>query len=265
MESQSYKINIINHTRVDGRVCYVVSVENLGTGLNFSFSERYTNLRNLYELMKKESANKNFPSFPPNKLFGYEEEKFVITREKDLNEFFEKINSNENFSKLPSLIKYIEENLKKNPNKEIISSRQIENTLQNKNVNNINKNIFNSSFKGKKLTPEEYKKELIEGKKIVDNYSLKFIKLDYEIEIKNDENNEKKYENIAKENLIINDEENKEVNSVDIGNDDNLKFIGNDEEYLKNVIIKIKNIMEENAKKFEEMSKMVDFDEFLLK
>ena len=104
METISYKINVINYTKIEGHIFYVVSVENLLTGINISLSQRYSNLGNLYEAMKKESGNKIFPSFPPNKLFGYEDEKFVKTRKKDLNAFFEKINSNQNFSKLPALL-----------------------------------------------------------------------------------------------------------------------------------------------------------------
>ena len=264
METISYKINVINYTKIEGHIFYVVSVENLLTGINISFSERYSNLRNLYEAMKKESGNKNFPSFPPKKLFGYEDEKFVKIRKKDLNEFFEKINSNQNFSKLSTLIKYIEENLKKNPNKEKISSRQIQNSLQDKNINNINK-IIGNVFKNKKLTPEEYKKECIEGKKIVDSYNLKFIRLDYEIEVKNNDNAEKKYENISKENLVFNDEEKKKLNNVDKGDDNNLKFVGNEEDYLKDILYKIKNIIEVKAKNFETMGKMIDLNECILK
>ena len=264
METISYKINVINYTKIDGHIFYVVSVENLLTGINISFSERYSNLRNLYEAMKKESGNKIFPSFPPNKLFGYEDEKFVKTRKKDLNAFFEKINSNLNFSKLPALIKYIEENLKKNPNKEKISSRQIQNSLQNKKINKVSKLIGNV-FTNRKLTLEEYKKECIEGKKIVDSYNLKFIRLDYVIEVKGNDNAEKKYENISKENLVFNEEEKKELNNVDKGDANNLKFVGNEEDYLKDILYKIKNIMEEKAKNFESMGKMIDLDEFILK
>ena len=264
MDSIAYKINVINYTKVDDHIFYILSVENLLTGINISFSERYINLRNLYETMKKESGNKNFPSFPPKKLFGYEDEKFVKTRKKDLNGFFEKINSNQNFSKLPSLIKYIEEILKKNPNKEKISSRQIQNSLRSKNINNTNK-IVGNAFIGKKFTPEEYKKDCIEGKKIVSYFNLKFISLDYNIEVKSNDNAYKKYENITKENLIFNEEDKKGINILDKGDDDNFKFVGNEQEYLKDIIYSIKNIMEENIKNFESICKIMDIDEFILK
>ena len=260
MESKKYKVNIINHERNEGHVLYVLSVEDLITGLKITFSERYSNLRNLYEIMKKESSNKNFPSFPPKKFFGKEDEKFIKTREKDLNEFFEKINNNDIFSKLPSFIKYIEDNFKKHGIKDKIAQKQIQQYNQPK-VNN-NKNIINC-YKGKRLTPEEYKKECLEGKKIVD--SIKFISLDYDIDINSNEKNEIKYKNLVKENNILNDEDKGDFNNIDKGNDDNMDFIGNKEEYCDNTVNNIKNIIEVKLEQFDNMAKMMDIDEFILK
>lgn len=253
MESKKYKVNIINHERNEGHVLYVLLVEDLLTGLKINFSERYSNLRNLYEVMKKESCHKNFPSFPPKKFFGREDEKFIKTREKDLNEFFEKINNNEIFSKLPSFIKYIEDNAKKNP---IQQSNQLK-------INN-NKSIINC-YKGKRLTPDEYKKECLEGKKIVDNYNAQFISLDYDIDINSNEKNEIKYKNLMEENMILNDKDKIDLNEIDKGNDDNLNFIGNKDEYYDNIINNIKKIIEVKFEKFYNMTKMMDIDEFILK
>ena len=260
METKIYKVNVINHKKIDGHIAYILSVQNPRTGLNITFVERYSNLRNLYELMKKESSNKNFPSFPPKKFFGYEDEKFVIKREKDLNEFFEKINADENFSKLSSLIKYIEANLEKNLKKEEVSSRQIQYSKQSQ---IYNKNMINC-IKGKRLTQEEYKKECIEGKKIVDDYKLKFISLDYDIDIKNNEKIEKKYENLMRDKLIFNDEDKDDLSNMDIGNEDNLKMIGNKEDHFIDIVSKIKHIIDENIEKYSSMNKMMDSDEFLL-
>ena len=261
MESKKYKVNIINHERNEGHVLYVLSVEDLVTGLKLTFSERYSNLRNLYEVLKKESSNKNFPSFPPKKFFGKEDEKFIKTREKDLNEFFEKINNNDIFSKLPSFIKYIEDNFKKHGIKEKIPPRQIQQYNPPK-VNN-NKNIINY-YKGKRLTPEEYKKECLEGKKIVD--SIKFINLDYDIDINPNEKKEIKYKNLIKENSILSDEDKIKLNNIiDKGNDDNMNFIGNKEEYFDNTVNNIKNIIEAKFEQFENMAKMMDIEEFILK
>ena len=102
-------------------------------------------------------------------------------------------------------------------------------------------------------------------KKIVDSYNLKFIRLDYEIEVKSNDNAEKTYGNISKENLVFNDEEKKKLNNVENGEDNNLKFVGNEEDYLKDILYKIKNIMEEKEKNFEAMGKMIDLNECILK
>ena len=256
---KKYKVNIINHERDEGHVLYVLSVEDLITGITISFLERYSNLRNLYEVMKKESSNKNFPSFPPKKFFGSEDAKFIKTREKDLNEFFEKINNNDIFSELPSFIKYIKVNFKKYEIKEKITTKQIQQYNQPK-INNII-----NYYKGKRLTPEEYKKECIEGKKIVDDYNLKFISLDYDIDINSNEKNEIKYQNLIKEKLILNDKDKVEFNNLDNGNDDNLNYIGNKEEHYDNIVNSIKQVIELKYEQFCCMTKMMDIDEFILK
>ena len=90
--------------------------------------------------------------------------------------------------------------------------------MQDKKINNINKKIGNA-FKNERLTPEEYKKECIEG-------------------------------NISKENLVFNDEEKRKLNNVENGEDNNLKFVGNEEDYLKDILYKIKNINDYFNKKY---------------
>lgn len=261
MESTKYKVNIINHTRIDGHVLYVASVENLKNGVNITFTDRYSNLRNLYDIMKKEASNKNFPSFPPKKFFGTDDENFVIIREKELNEFFEKINNNEKFSNLPSLKKFIEEKLKKNQNKEKISSRQIQYSIQSKNINNQNIII---PFKGKRLTSEEYKKECMEGKKIAEEYNKKFVSLDYEIEIKSNDKNETKYKSIIKHNFDDFNKKNEEIKNLEKGDDNNFNYIGNDEECVNTIVNKINNVIELNLEKFCSFSNLIDFKDFIL-
>lgn len=63
MESKIYKVNVINHTKINDHIEYVLSIENIQKGNNFSFTERYTILRNLYELMKKKPLAKIFHLF----------------------------------------------------------------------------------------------------------------------------------------------------------------------------------------------------------
>ena len=264
MESKIYKVNVINHTKINDHIEYVLSIENIQKGNNFSFTERYTILRNLYELMKKEAASKNFPPFPPSKLFGYEEEKFVVKREKELNTFFESINADEKFSKLPSFINYIELNLKKNPNKEKISSKKIQYSIKSKS----NKIDFEPFLKAKRLTPEEFKKKCLEGKKIAEAYNQKFVNLDYDIEINAKEKDEIKYNNLISESQILREDDNNNLNQIEKGKDDIFNLIGNldkGNEIVNLTENKIKNIINQNIEKFSNMSKMIDFDEFLLK
>ena len=102
----------------------------------------------------------------------------------------------------------------------------------------------------------------VEGKKIVD--SIKFISLDYDIEINFNEKNEIKYNNLIKENSILS-EDKIEYNNIDNGNDDNINFIGNKEEYFDNTVNNIKNIIEAKFEQFENMAKMMDIEEFILK
>ena len=264
MESKIYKVNVINHTKVNDHIEYVLSIENLQKGNNFSFTERYTTLRNLYDLMKKEAASKNFPPFPPSKLFGYEDEKFVVKREKELNTFFESISSDEKFSKLPSLINYIEENLKKNPKKEKISSKKIQYSIKSKS----NKLDFEPFLKAKRLTQEEFKKKMLEGKKIAEAYNQKFVNLNYDIKLNANEKDEIKYINLISESQILRKDNNDNLNQIEKGKDDNFNLIGNldnDNEIINPTENIIKNIINQNIDKFNNMSKMIDFDEFLLK
>ena len=191
-----------------------------------------------------------------------ETEAFIDKREKELREFFEEINKNENFSRLPSLINYIEENLKKSPNKKIISSKKISYFMQVKDQNNNNINYF---LESKRLSPEEYKKELKNGKKIVDDFSQKFVCLDYDIDINSNDKKEKKYEKIMKEEKILNYMDNDNLNKIEDGNNENFNLIGKEEENINTIEKQIKIIVENNLNKFNNLSKMIDFDEFLLK
>lgn len=111
MEADRYKIKIIGHTKIDTHTEYIISIEK--KGINFSFSERYKNLKALDDLMKKYTNNNGFPKFPPKKFFGSEDEKFIIKRQNEINNYFEVISNHPEFSKLPPLLKFIEEKKEK--------------------------------------------------------------------------------------------------------------------------------------------------------
>ena len=260
MESKRYKININNHIRIDGHALYILTIENINTGTIITFNENYTKLRNLYELMRKEASSKNFPQFPPKKLFGYDDEKFVVKREKELNAFFEEINKNEKFSKLPSLIKYIEENIEKNPN--IRASKIIRYSAR---IQFHNKNILDNPTEFKRLSPAEYKKQFEECKKIVNEYNDKFVSLDYDIEIKGINNKkEKKYEKLINEENILLNKDNNNNDKIEKGNDENFNYIGKDEENFKNIENTINSMIEKNMDKYNNLSSMIELNDFLL-
>jgi hypothetical protein len=111
MEAERYKIKIIGHTKIDNHTEYIISIEKNGT--KFSFSERYKNLKALDDLMRKYTNNNGFPKFPPKKFFGSEDEKFIIKRQNEINNYFEVISNHPEFSSLPPLLKFIEEKKEK--------------------------------------------------------------------------------------------------------------------------------------------------------
>ena len=68
MESERYKIKVTDHIKADGHTEYIINIGK--NGINFTFSERYSNLQALNNLMKKATNNKGFPKFPPKQFFG---------------------------------------------------------------------------------------------------------------------------------------------------------------------------------------------------
>lgn len=154
--------------------------------------------------------------------------------------------------------------MKKNPNKEKISSKKIQYSIKSKS----NKIDFEPFLKAKRLTPEEFKKKCLEGKKIAEAYNQKFVNLDYDIELNAKEKDEIKYNNLISESQILREDDNNNLNKIEKGKDDNFNLIGNLDKGNEIVILtenKIKNIINQNIEKFSNMSKMIDFDEFLLK
>ena len=111
MESERYKISVIGHTKVDTHTEYTIVIEK--KDVSFSFSERYSNLKTLNDLMKKATTSNAFPKFPPRKFFGAEDEKFINKRQQELNNYFEIISISPQFSNLPPLIKFIKEKKEK--------------------------------------------------------------------------------------------------------------------------------------------------------
>ena len=173
MDRGKCSIKVISHIKIEDHVEYLINIDSKSLGCNIFFTEKYSNLRALYELMKKEAKVKKFPSFPPNKLFGYEEEKFVIQRAKDLDIFFQEINKNPNYNKLPSFIQYAKSKFKqkniKHNNLDGNEIKEIKLFIPNERIERRAK-LFNNKFLQlpiKQLTNDEYDYIQKENEKIV--------------------------------------------------------------------------------------------------
>ena len=248
MENEKYKVQVVNHVKVENHIEYLISIIEVSSNSKIIFSEKFTNLRNLYDLMKKESKTKNFPPFAPNKLFGYEEENFVIQRTKDLNKFFEEINNNDNYSNLPSLKKFITLNLKQRKSNvkpaKHPQMNEIKFNINNQRIKQRAKLFKNDFYKGNEesnriLDHKDFDKIENETKQIGIKFNNKFVKIDYDIEIKKNENS---------------------------GNDNNFELIGKNEESINIKIEKnINSYIKKNMDKFKYLSNLFDGNNLLLK
>ena len=275
MEKEKYKVQVVNHVKVENHVEYLISIIGISTNSKILFPEKFINLRNLYELLKKESKSKNFPQFPPNKLFGYEEENFVIQRTKDLNKFFEEINDNQNYCNLPSFKKFISLNIKKKKaNIKIPKNPEINENkynITNQKAKDIAKLFNNDFYKGneqnhQRLSRKEFDKIESEVEQIGIKFGTKFIKIDYDIEMKNNnKKTEKKYNNICKFDKTDNIT-NQNILDNNCGNDNNFELIGknNDSNNIK-IEKNINSYIKKNLEKFKNLANLVDSNNLLLK
>ena len=219
MESDGYNIRIIGHSKKDDHIEYIISIEKDGS--SFTFTERYSGLRNLSESMRKFANKATFPKFPPKKFFGGEDEKFLSKRQQELNTFFELISKDKEFSSLPPLIKFIKEKKEKNE----------------KSVNAIK-----IKPKEEKADEKELKKSLIKNSekdynKIVKEYNAKFYNMNNEREL---ENNNAKFIYFFK-NYKIN---NSDIDiKLDTGDENNFGNINKEEKVLESIEDKIKQKM----------------------
>ena len=214
MDSDSYNIKVIGHSKKDGHTIYVISVEK--NGINFTFTERYSELRNLSESMKKSVNKSTFPKFPPKKFFGGDDEKFLTKRQQELNTFFELISKDTEFSSLPPLIKFIKE--KKEKNEKMITPAKP----------NIEKNEINETKKSLIKTSEK------DYNNIVKEYNDKFYKIRNYYD---GENENIKFMTFFNSNKIAYNDSNVKVEN---GNENNFSCISKDEKAIESIEDKIK-------------------------
>lgn len=146
MESNKhYRIIFKNFEITQGHVEYIINlISEKDSTINVEFKERYSNLKELHESLRKEANSINFPKFPPKKLFGNLDEKFLNERKIKLQHYFNTILGSRDFSQLSTLNKWIE-NLIKNYNKNKESQKQEGKTANandaNQSGNTANKNL----------------------------------------------------------------------------------------------------------------------------
>ena len=244
MESLKYKITVISHSKTTGHTTYIIKIEK--DNKSITFSERYSNLKSFHDSLKKETNNNALPKFPPKKFFGSEDEKFLIKRQQELNNYFEALCSSDEFTSLPAFKKFIEN--AKNTGKNTTNTPQIE---QPKKIQEIQSNEINTKvskeIKNSKNTEEEYSK-------IVEEYVKKYIDMGYAAEQEINEENEKKYLKLFSEVKFEggNNEIDKNINKeskIEAGNDDNFNLIGNEDssvtELKNNIKQKMENVLKE--------------------
>lgn len=210
MEAERYKIKIIGHTKIDNHTEYIISIEKNGT--KFSFSERYKNLKALDDLMRKYTNNNGFPKFPPKKFFGSEDEKFIIKRQNEINNYFEVISNHPEFSSLPPLLKFIEEKKEKAE----ISKKD---ETKNASITQPKKEL---EIKPEKEMKKSLKKSDDDYNKIINDYISQFYDMNsyYDKDMISDN---KGYAMFFNNNKLMNGSENNK--SIEPGNESNFALI----------------------------------------
>ena len=240
MESKGYKIKVIGHTKIETQTEYIISIEK--NEVNFTFSERYKILKLLNDLMKKSTKNNAFPKFPPKKLFGTEDEKFIIKREKELNDYFEIISNHPEFSILPPLIKFIEEKKEKH--------FQINKKNSPKELDNKNK-LKKEMEKSEKDLKKNLKKSDVDYANVVNEFSSKFYDMNnyYDKDMINDNGGYVKYFENNKIDISIGSN-----TTLDSGNENNFSFINKND----NILESIENQIKEKMGKISDLYKSFD-------
>ena len=262
MESERYKIKIINHTKKENHTEYEISIEK--KGISFSFQERYSNLKTLNDLMRKATNNNTFPKFPPKKFFGGEDEKFIIKRQQELNNYFEIISKSPEFSNLPPLLKFIEEKKEKYGSS---SSSTINNTSQTTQVTTKTtlpqpkKDLETPIEKElKKSGINETKKKDVDYSKLVNDYTSQFYDMNsyYDKDMTSQNDSFLKY---FKNNKFVCNDNNI---TLDSGNENNFNYICQNDNILESIEIDIKEKVNKVTLLYKSFDEMYDTKEIIV-
>ena len=260
MESKKYKIKVTNNAKIDGHFTYTLEIE-FGKH-TMSTLKRYSELKTLNDLLRKETTNNNFPVFPPKKFFGFRTQEFINKRQQDLNNYFQIIGNSPEFSNLPSYIKFVEDELQKN---EALGDKSLRatktTTYRQSNIRKTNINFVNPYEPRVLNTPEDIQKANELFKKIVDEHKAKFVSIDYQIEQNYNEQSVEKYNKLVKnEKILENDnfKESKVCSVINPGSDNNFDLIGIKNLEIDDIEKKIKVKMEDILKKFDNIPSIYD-------
>ena len=261
MKSKKYNIKVIDHSKVDGHVGYLLKIE-IDSLTPIVKLKRYSELKTLNDSLRKETSSNNFPKFPPKKFFGFNSEEFIKKRQQELDAYFQSICSSQDFSKLPSFVKFIEDCFKSQNENKLMSERPttvVDGQMSSTKKEKSTINIYRERYKPKgedyeKLSADEMKKE--EFEKIVDKFTEKFIEIDFQVKQNMIEKKEKKYNDIIKEdNILKNDNE---INdTIQAGNDDNFNLVSDNCNNIDETEKKIKKIFDEAINKRNEIINII--------
>ena len=267
MEKEKLKITVKDHSKIDSHVTYTLIFE-LPEGITFQISKRYSELKTLYDTLKKETNNNSFPKFPPKKFFGFATEEFINKRQQELNTFFEGICNSKEFSELKSFKAFVDNcknsvkdiikvnKEKKDEKKELIilKKKSSEKTI----INPFVEKLKPDKRENKKMSTDEIKQMENEFKNIVNDITKKFISLDFEVELKPSQKKEIEYDKVINDKNL----ENKEIKeNIDPGNDDNFNLMSNSNEYFNDMEKEINEKMNAVINRRKEIEKLYDFNE----
>ena len=264
MSSYKVNINVTEHTKLDGHYLYTlkITIDNMPA---FIIQKRYSELKSLNDLLKKECSSNNFPKFPPKKFWPSEE--IIRKRRQELDVYFKTICGTDEFSQIPSFKKFVDDCLKSQNDNKLLSERptmipQIEavNRITFKStVNSYRLKYKPEKVECEKLSPDEIKKKNEEYQNIVNDFKARFVNIDFQVKLGMSEKRGKKYNDIIEENKVLNNNGN-----VEEGNDDNYNLISENNDGNMDVLENgIKQKMEEITKREKEIFMMYDINEIL--
>ena len=242
MEKKKLKISVVGHAKIEGHITYFLKFET-EEGLTFKISKRYSELKTLNDLLRKETNSNSYPKFPPKKFFGVSNEDFIKKRQQELNVFFEGICSSSEFSELKSFKAFVASckktvkdttKIEVQQKKEKKDTNYLKKTMSVKTIiNPFREKLRPEKKESKRLNPEEIKNIEDEFNSIVEDATRKYISIDFEVELKPNQKNEKGYVKVINEDKNLG---NKEINkNIEPGNDDNFNLVSQNNEYFDGI------------------------------